>query len=387
MSYIINQTNGNVLINITDGTADGPDINPGLNSSDINLFGHNYPNYGLYQNENFIKLLQNFANSAPPSQPLVGEIWYDTSTGLVKVFNGTTFIPVSPVILSATQPSTTLVGAQWWDTTNDQLKSYNGSAWITIGPLYSKTQGKSGAVTETIYDTVGGSHNVVKLYNGGAVTAVVSADPLFAPNVAISGIPLVGPGITLPNNNNAEFNGTASDSHMLGSVLAANYARTDVSTTFSANIQVGGTNGLSIKTNPSIGWSGITNSSFNGNIDVYNNVNGINTRTLHIDGSTGLVSVGFNPVNALGVATKGYVDTAISLGTAPLATLGSPALTGTPTAPNPGSAGSSQIATTAYTQNAIATSTSALWLGSGKTVSSGTPGPFDGNPGDFWFQI
>ena len=74
MAYAINTTDGQVLIQILDGTADGPSINPGANSADVDLFGKNYPLYGEFLNENFVKLLQNFANATPPSKPLKGVV-------------------------------------------------------------------------------------------------------------------------------------------------------------------------------------------------------------------------------------------------------------------------------------------------------------------------
>ena len=162
MSYTINRTdqNGAILVTIVDGTADGPDINPGLNASDVDLFGKNYPTYGQDLNQNFIRLLQNFANSTPPIKPLTGELWYDTTTGLLKVFNNTSYVPVSPVVVANTAPSTTTVGSQWWDYTNQQLNIWNGTSWTTTGPAYKYSNlGISGVAVEAINDTVGGSHN------------------------------------------------------------------------------------------------------------------------------------------------------------------------------------------------------------------------------------
>ena len=72
MSYSLNKTTGELLITLLDGTADGPDINPGQNVADLDLFGKNYPLYGQYLDENFIKLLQNFASTTAPATPLQG---------------------------------------------------------------------------------------------------------------------------------------------------------------------------------------------------------------------------------------------------------------------------------------------------------------------------
>ena len=66
MSYIINRFNGTQLVVLDDGTID--------TSTSLGLVGRNYVGYGETQNENFVFLLENFANSAPPSRPITGQI-------------------------------------------------------------------------------------------------------------------------------------------------------------------------------------------------------------------------------------------------------------------------------------------------------------------------
>ena len=56
----------------------------------------------------------------------------------------------------------------------------------------------------------------------------------------------------------------------------------------------------------------ITNQSNVGNVSFYGNINGTNTRTLHINGATGLVEVTANATANLGITTKVYVDSEIS---------------------------------------------------------------------------
>jgi len=158
MSYPINSTTGQLIIQILDGTADGPSINPGANATDVDLFGKNYSLYGEFLNENFVKLMQNFANDNAPAKPLTGELWYDTANKLLKVYNGTAFIPASPVIISATQPAITVVGSQWWDSVNHQLYMYSATGWTLIGPSYKYPDGISGPVVDTVLDNFGGTH-------------------------------------------------------------------------------------------------------------------------------------------------------------------------------------------------------------------------------------
>jgi hypothetical protein len=392
MSYILNKTTGQLLINLQDGTADGPDINPGLNVSDLDLFGKNYPLYGQYLDENFVKLLQNFANTTPPSAPLEGELWYDISNSqnqILRIYNGTSWLPVTPVWVATSAPTTTQVGAQWWDSTNYQLNMFNGTNWTLVGPAYKAPDGISGAIVEDVMDTIGAMHTVIVFYTNNNVIAISSYDQPFtlSPANPITGFSLISPGFTLSTENNNLIYGTVVNAQQLGNIAAVNYARNDIDSLFYGNITLGGGN-LVISSNNGLGTAKFLNSVFNGNISFHANVNGVSTRMLHIDALTGEVVVNANPISSLGIVTKQYSDNSIATAVAPLATIYSPALTGTPTTPNVAyTDNTNKIASMASVQGAIQDSTSALWLGSAKTVSTNTPTDGVGNPGDFWFQI
>ena len=101
MAYTINKTDGSVLATIADGTLD--------TSTSLQLIGKNYAGYGEILNENTVKLLENFANSTAPTNPLTGQMYYNTSTAQVEVYNGTAFKAVSGAIISATSPTTCLL--------------------------------------------------------------------------------------------------------------------------------------------------------------------------------------------------------------------------------------------------------------------------------------
>ena len=103
MSYIINKTDGTALstTNISagkllDGTVD--------TDTGLSLIGRNYPNYGDAQNENFVRLLENFADVNPPTisltalNALTGTLWYDTANKKLRVYDGTNWNSVgSPI--------------------------------------------------------------------------------------------------------------------------------------------------------------------------------------------------------------------------------------------------------------------------------------------------
>jgi len=389
MAYNINSTTGQLLVTIQDGTADGPDVNPGQNATDLDLFGKNYPLYGLYQNENFIKLLQNQASTTQPAKPLQGELWYDLNTGLLKIYTGTQFIPVSPVIVSSTAPTTTVIGTQWWDSINQQLNMWNGSAFTLVGPAYKATDGLSGAIVADVIDTLGTNHTIIEFYHNNKVVAVSSYDATFtlSASTPIAGFTTIAPGLTLAAGiANNLFHGTAVNSQQLGNVAAVNYARTDIDSTFYGNIVVGN---LSVVGNGLNGTVRVVNNIINSNIGFYANINGTSTAMINISGATNEVVVAADPVSRLGVVTKQYSDNSIATAIAPLAPSYGPTFSGIPTAPYVSlpSANTAQVATMASVQNAIANGNTAPWFGSRRTISNGLPTNGTGNPGDFWFQI
>ena len=75
MAYIINRFSGQQLVVLEDGTLD--------TSTSLGLLGRNYTGYGETQNENFLFLLENFANDNPPSRPITGQTWYNTEDNTI----------------------------------------------------------------------------------------------------------------------------------------------------------------------------------------------------------------------------------------------------------------------------------------------------------------
>ena len=81
MAYIIRHKNGYPLTMIDDWTTD--------TTTSLTLIGRNFIGYGELLAENFVYLLENFANQSAPTDPLVGQVWYDTANTLLKVWTGT----------------------------------------------------------------------------------------------------------------------------------------------------------------------------------------------------------------------------------------------------------------------------------------------------------
>ena len=180
MTYNINKTDGTLLAQVADSAID-------QTSTDITLIGKNVSGYGEYINENFIKILENFASSTQPNNPITGQIWYDTVGGRLKVYNGTGFGVGSGPIVSGSQPTSFVEGDFWIDSINKQLYFYDGTDLTLAGPVYKDTQGKSGFEVVTIVDTVLIEHTVVKLWVGASLLGIFSKDITFTPLNPIAG--------------------------------------------------------------------------------------------------------------------------------------------------------------------------------------------------------
>jgi len=311
MAYTVNKTDGTILATVADGTID--------TTTDLTLIGKNYAGYGEFFNENLVKLLENFSNTSAPSSPVAGQMWWDKTNNLLKVYTGTAFKTVSSSTASASTPSTNVTGDLWWDTTNGQLKVYNGSTFTTIGPSFTSGTGTSGAIVETVTDTGASDHVVVKLYTNNVLVATVSKDTTFTPQSAISGFATVKPGIQLSTAiSGNKFQGTATDSDALGGVAAAGYLRSDASDSTSGVLSVLNDTGMvvGVDSDLTIGVSGsdvsISNATSDGDILVKVNDGGVVSTAMTIDGATNRVLVAGAPSDNLGVATKAYVDSSVS---------------------------------------------------------------------------
>lgn len=359
MAYTVNKTDGTILATVADGTID--------TTTDLTLIGKNYAGYGEFFNENLVKLLENFSNTSAPASPVAGQMWWDKTNSLLKVYNGTTFKTVSSSTASASTPSSGVTGDLWWDTTNGQLKVYNGSTWTTIGPSFTSGSGTSGAIVETVTDTGATDHVVVKLYTNNVVVGTISKDTTFTPQSALSGFATIKPGIQLSTAiTGNKFQGTATDSDALGGVAATSYLRSDASDSTSGVLSILNDTGIvvGVDSDLTVGVSGsdvtIANATSDGDILVKVNDGGVVSTAMTIDGATNRVLVAGAPSDNLGVATKAYVDSAVS-GSGALATSGG-TMTGdilVSGAVNFGSAGNR--ITTVYATTFNGTSTSAQY--------------------------
>jgi hypothetical protein len=167
MAYVINKFSGQQLVVLSDGTLD--------TTTSLGLVGRNYVGYGETQNENFVFLLENFANTAPPSRPLVGQIWFNTTNDTAYAYDGTQWNPIGSATVSISAPPNTNAGALWLRTPINQLYVYTGTEWRFIGPEAVEGFGSTRARAGSLDDTVGDPQPVIFLETNGTVFAICTA--------------------------------------------------------------------------------------------------------------------------------------------------------------------------------------------------------------------
>ena len=289
MAYTINTTDGSIFATVADGT-----INT---TSSLTLVGKNYAGYGEFLNENVLKLLESGANTTQPSAPLTGQLWFDKTAAVLKVYNGTLFKNLGSATASSSAPTSVVAGDLWFDTTNAQLKVYDGSAFILVGPSFTAGEGTSGSIVDTIEDSVGADHVVVKIFVEDDVVAMVSKDATFTPGSAVTGFATIGPGIQLSTAvADAVFKGTATNADTLDGLDSTDFlsavGNDSTSGTFSVLNDTGLSVGIDSDFRVSVSGADVTlqNQTSDGDIIFKVNDGGVPTTAMTIDGSTGIIS-------------------------------------------------------------------------------------------------
>lgn len=251
MSYPVNHTDGQQKTIVADQV-----IN---NSTSLSFVGKNYAGYGQIIAENFLHLMENFANISAPLNPVEGQLWYDNTPGVnaLKIYNGTIWNPAGAIKKASTPPSLTesVNGDLWVNPNTKQLFMFSGSNWDLIGPQFSSGL-KSGPVVEIITDILGDDHAVAAIYAQNEQVVIISQSA-FTPKLSISGFKQINKGINLSTANQSvnltKFWGTAESADGLvinGSVVSSsNFLRSDVISSTSKSINIRSNDGIGIGTN------------------------------------------------------------------------------------------------------------------------------------------
>jgi len=255
MSYKINKTDGTLLIDLLDGSID-------TSVSDITLIGRNYKGFGELINENFVKMLENFASSSAPANPLRGQLWYDTAENRLKVYNGTAFA-TNGIIVASTQPNLA-TGDIWLNSLTNQMSFFDGTDLVLVGPTHTAAQGVSGFVAQSILNTQNQTKTVLKFFVQNTLIGVWSSaqfTPIASQVISelITGsnpLGIIYPGFNLVNNS-YKYRGIATLAEGLidglgTTILADSFLRSDANDITTGSLKIQNNSGLTLGLNDSL---------------------------------------------------------------------------------------------------------------------------------------
>lgn len=277
----------------------------------LDLPGRGYPGYGVKIDESLLHLLENFAATTAPREPSIGQLWYDTSAaGGLKVYNGANWLDAGGLKSGAVRPAGAISspGDLWSDTSSQQLYLWNGTNWVLIGPEYSEGL-ITGAKADIIVDVSNLEKTVLFLYAAGQPIGIVSTET-FTPKNFIPGFTTIKAGLNV--SSNVIINGIADRSNNLvvdgTSVPGNQFMRKDQANISNEALTIRSNQGLSVGLDSAMRFEvgGVTgnikHSSQNSNINIsVTNANGNTKQVLRVQG-TERVGVNTNPDEALHVA-------------------------------------------------------------------------------------
>ena len=335
MSYIVNNSRGQIVAVVEDGTLNNTSIS-------LALVGKNYTPYGETIAENSVYQLENFANNIPPPRPMAGQIWFNTSSVSMQVYNGTQWVPLSgisvatapptvgvkvgdlwfnptdnvmsvrtqvgsidtwininTVSLATSPPSANIAGSLYFNSAGKQLYINDGTQWLLVGP-----EGVPGfAVTKWVATTLQDINQnlqpvLIGNVNGAAIAIMSNTAFTIDPNAAPAGFSTVQKGITV--SSDSVFSGLSTRSTQLATARLIN------------GVPFNGTTDVSVPTaQPLIAGTNIVGSTFNGlsettwSVPSYSNnqANGIVSRDSAGDFAARTVSANLIG-NVTGIATN-----------------------------------------------------------------------------------
>ena len=321
MAYTINYTDitnkGSIVIE--DNTVD--------TTTSLSIPGRFTTDYGSLIGQNFLQLLENFANNNAPSRPIEGQLWYDTSIGvnLLKLYDGTNWIEAGGLKRGESAPdvANSVAGDLWADTDNQQLYLFTGSGWILVGPEFSDGLA-AGVRPTTLTGTDNINYTALQVEIGGKVLAIYATSG-FTPKATITGFTTIKPGFNMSTANITgagipKYYGVSEKAENLiipgevEPVPAANFLRGDKASVSNQQLTIRNNSGISIGSDAvvQIGIEGqnaiISNNTSGANIDLRINNAGNLQPVLRIDSTQKVGINNLSPQESLDVTGNAIIS-------------------------------------------------------------------------------
>lgn len=232
-----------------------------LNSETSLTFpGRSVTSYGQAVSENFLHLLENFANENAPERPVEGQLWYDTTDGIdqLKIYDGTNWVASGGLKKANSEPAVanSTAGELWVNTESQQLYLFTGTSWVLVGPNFSDGL-LTGAQAEEIIGTDDITYNVLAIKIEDKNAVIISADQ-FVPKTALPGFRTgINAGLNisseaLDGSNILKYWGTAEKAEGLiiagETIPASNFLRGNATSSTNFDLRVKNNEGVKIGT-------------------------------------------------------------------------------------------------------------------------------------------
>tara|TARA_B100001287_G_C22686502_1_gene534069 strand:+ start:4864 stop:6876 length:2013 start_codon:yes stop_codon:yes gene_type:complete len=295
----------------------------------VKLPGRLLSDYGTSINQNFLHLLENFANVNPPSNPVEGQLWYDTTDSVdqLKIYDGTNWVAAGGLKKGTSEPASTnsVKGDLWVNTSTSQLYLYTGSGWLLVGPEFSDGN-KSGTLVEEIIDTGDVSRTVIIGYVDNIPVTIISRVE-FAPKTTFAGYNSSTPikvGVNFNTSlTTAKFNGTATTAENLlisgGTIPSSAFMRNNIVNQVGEKMQIKSNEGIEVGINKTMsmiveGANGIIENNVPGApIDLRINNAGTFTVPIRIKSNTNVGINNLSPTESLDVVGNIKTDSNITV--------------------------------------------------------------------------
>jgi len=326
MSYIINNSRGQIVAVVGDGTVN-------TSATDLALIGRAVTNFGDFQNENYIYLLENFANSTAPLQPVLGQLWYDSGNDKLYAYStANTWVGLASedyVQLQKISPVFTGVPTAPTATSSTNTTQLATTAFVQnnkVNPVFTGTPTAPTAAISTNTTQLATTAFVQNQLSsaGGFVSAGTISAAGFATNGALSATGNVLGGNIATGGNVVALGQISSTGNVTGNYIFGNGALLTGVITSVANINNGTSNVTVVSSggNITVGVNGLgnvvvfanTGAYVAGVVSVSGNVTGGNVQTAGLISATGniiggnLISVGTitaNNIIANNISTSG----------------------------------------------------------------------------------
>lgn len=116
--------------------------------SPLTLVGRGSPNWGQGLQQNMLYMLENWASATAPALPTTGQLWYNTTTQILYVYDSSMVsAPGGPwrqagggSVSQSSAPTNNQLGQLWYNTSNGVLSVWNGTGWSQIYPNLSSVR-------------------------------------------------------------------------------------------------------------------------------------------------------------------------------------------------------------------------------------------------------